>query len=112
MAFWFVQGLRRGVVTTRYPATEPDPWTRALPTPPAFVPELLTPALVDELAAACPSGALAHVDDTLVIDLGACSACGRCLSIAGQAARPSGLLELAARRRADLVKHIPIAGGE
>ena len=33
MALWFLRGVRRGVVTTRYP-TEVDSWTAQLPTPP------------------------------------------------------------------------------
>ena len=37
MPLWFARGLRRGVVTTRYPA-RPDDSAARLPTPPAFRP--------------------------------------------------------------------------
>ena len=37
MTLWFIRGLRRGVVTTRYPA-RPDASAASLPTPPAFRP--------------------------------------------------------------------------
>lgn len=110
MALWFLRGLRRGVVTTRYPATPPDSWTADLVTPPEFHADRLTNPLVDGLVTACPSEALRRDGSELVYDVGACTACGRCLSVAGAAARPSGEIELAARGRADLVKRIPIKG--
>ena len=43
MPLWFARGLRRGIVTTRYPA-RPDDSAASLPTPPAFRPAALTPA--------------------------------------------------------------------
>lgn len=110
MALWFLRGLRRGVVTTRYPART-DPWTTTLPTPPAFRPDLLTGALAERLVALCPSRALATDGVTLTLDVGTCTACGRCLAAAGPAAVPSGEFELAATARGQLVKHIPIGGG-
>jgi ferredoxin len=109
MAFWFLRGLRKGVVTTRYPA-EVDPWAALLPTPPVFDPRKLTASLADRLVELCPSTALGREDEYLVLDLGACSACGRCLAVAGAAARASGLFELAATSRQQLVKRIPIEG--
>lgn len=57
MAAWFIRGLRRGVVTTRYPRVT-DEWARALPSPPSFDPERLTEELADGLSRACPTGAL------------------------------------------------------
>jgi hypothetical protein len=110
MALWLIRGLRRGVVTTLYPART-DPWAAALPTPPLFDPRRLTSAIADRVAEICPSGALARRDGSLVLDLGTCSACGRCLAVAGAAARPSGIFELSAISRAHLVKYIPIEGG-
>jgi len=109
MALWFLRGLRRGVVTTRYPAVV-DPWAAKLPSPPVFVPEHLTAALADQLVALCPSNALAREGTHLVLDVGACSGCGRCLEAAGQAARPSGVFELAATSREHLVKRVPLKG--
>ena len=41
MPLWFLRGLRRGVVTTRYP-DRPDPSATDLPTPPAVRLEALT----------------------------------------------------------------------
>jgi hypothetical protein len=108
---WFVRGLRRGVVTTRYPA-EVDAWTVTLPGPPAFHSRRLTRELADRLEQECPSRALRRDHGVLVVDLGACTACGRCLEIARGAARPSGATLLAAREREALVKRIPIRGGD
>lgn len=107
MAFWFLRGLRKGVVTTRYPV-EVDPWAALLPTPPVFDPRRLTRSLADRLVEVCPGAALVREGDYLVFDLGACSACGRCLAVAGPAARASGVFELAATGRQQLVKRIPI----
>jgi hypothetical protein len=111
MALWFLRGLRRGVVTTRYPATPADSWTADLPSPPEFYPDRLTYELADRLVVACPSQALRRDGVDLAVDVGACTGCGRCLSVAGEAARPSGHTELAARDRASLVKRIRIEGG-
>ncbi len=109
MPLWTLRGLRRGVVTTRYPA-RPDPSAQLLPTPPAFRPDVLTPGLADRLVAVCPSRALARDGDTLVFDVGACTACGRCRAEAPQAAGDSGEFELATTARAHLVKRIPLGG--
>jgi hypothetical protein len=106
---WFLRGLRRGVVTTCYPRQR-DPWARALPTPPRFDPDLLTDALVEELRDACPTQAIWRTGRALNLDLGRCTSCGRCYEVAGNAAAPSGMFELAARERADLIKTIPIRG--
>lgn len=110
MALWFLRGLRRGVATTRYPAAT-DEWARALPTPPRFRPAALTVAVADRLAGACPSGALQREGRDLILDVGACTACGRCMELAPHAAVPSGVFELAATDAAALVKRIPIEGG-
>jgi NAD-dependent dihydropyrimidine dehydrogenase PreA subunit len=104
---WFLRGLRRGVVTTRYPA-EIDPWARALPSAPAFHSALLTRRLADELEAACPAGAIRRDGDVLVVDLGGCTACGRCAQVAGEAVAPSGQFLLAATEREALLKRVPI----
>ncbi len=115
MPLWFYRGLRRGVVTTRYPA-RPDASAAALPTPPAFRPRLLTRQVADRLVAVCPSAALSRRDDVLVFDVGACTCCGRCAAEAAVAAPDavisSGQFELAATTREALVKRIPILGGE
>jgi NAD-dependent dihydropyrimidine dehydrogenase PreA subunit len=109
MAVWFLRGLRRGVVTTRYPKAVED-WAASLPTPPAFRPELLTPELVDRLIGVCPAAALRRDEEALVVDLGACTACGLCIRAGGAAVTPSGVWELAALKRTTLVVRIPISG--
>jgi flavoprotein len=110
MPLWFLRGLRRGVVTTHYPA-RPDASAATLPTPPAFRPDTLTRELADRLVAVCPSTALARSGDTMVFDVGACTACGRCREEAPGAVSASGEFELAATDRAHLVKQIPLLGG-
>jgi hypothetical protein len=109
MPFWFARGLRRGVVTTRYPAG-PDSSAALLPTPPAFRPRQLTRATADRLVAVCPSRALSRPDDALTFDVGRCTACGRCAEAAPDAVTPSGEFELATTARPALVKRIPILG--
>jgi flavoprotein len=109
MPFWFARGLRRGVVTTRYPARS-DGSAVFLPTPPAFRPRQLTRQLADRLVAVCPSVALRRQDDVLIFDVGACTGCGRCAEAAPDAITPSGEFELATTARSALVKRIPIRG--
>ena len=110
MPLWFARGLRRGVVTTRYPA-RPDASAAGLPTPPAFRPRQLTRDLADRMVAVCPGSALRRRDDTLIFDVGACSACGRCAEVAPHGVASSGEFELAATSRSALIKEIPIRGG-
>jgi formate hydrogenlyase subunit 6/NADH:ubiquinone oxidoreductase subunit I len=114
MPLWFIRGLRRGVVTTRYP-DRPEESARFLPCPPAFRPRALTRDVADRLAAACPSGALLRVHaegggDVLRFDVGRCTACGRCAAAAPDAVASSGAWELAARDRSVLIKKIPVRG--
>lgn len=110
MAFWFFRGLRRGIVTTRYPRVV-DEWARQLPSPPVFHSARLTVELVDRLADACHSGALSRADRELVLDLGRCTACGHCIELSDGAARPSGEPLLASPSRQTLIKAVPIRGG-
>ena len=107
MPLWFARGLRRGIVTTRYPA-RPDPSGADLPTPPAFRAQCLNADLADRLSRVCPSRALRREADTLIFDVGACTACGRCLAAAPEVVTASEEFELAATVRADLVKRIPL----
>jgi hypothetical protein len=109
MPQWFLRGLRRGVVTSRYPA-RPDASAASLPVPPAFRPWSLTRQVADDMAAACPSRALARSGDTLIFDAGACTACGRCRQQAPAATTGSGEFALAATARSALVKRIPLLG--
>jgi hypothetical protein len=107
---WFLRGIRRGVVTTRYPR-ERDAWAEQLPSPPAFRSDLLTLELAESLIDVCTTGALRLEGSELVLDLGSCSGCGDCVSAGGEAVRRSGEFELAAHDRTALVKRIPIGGG-
>jgi ferredoxin len=107
MPLWFLRGLRRGVVTTRYPA-RPDASARALPGPPAFRSGSLTRRDADALVQVCPSRALRRSGDVLRFDVGACTACGRCREHAPEATTSSGEFELAAIDRDSLVKQIPL----
>jgi dissimilatory sulfite reductase (desulfoviridin) alpha/beta subunit len=111
MTLWFVRGIRRGIVTTRYPA-RPDESARFLPTPPAFRPRALTREVADRLAVTCPSEALHRHGDALVFDVGKCTACGRCAAEAPHAVTSSGEFELAATGRSVLIKEIPLLGEE
>ena len=111
MAFWFVRGLRRGIATTRYPKTI-DSWALALPSPPAFHSALLTTGLVDRLARNCAADAITREGHELVIDLGRCTGCGRCVELSDGAARPSGEFLLASSDRGALVKRVPIRGDQ
>jgi ferredoxin len=110
MAVWFLRGVRRGVVTSRYPSVT-EAWAQMLPSPPAFRPDLLTSALVDRLVERCPTPALRRDGADLVVDVGACTSCGMCVDIGAPAVAPSGVWELAARDRGALVKRIPIERG-
>ena len=109
MTLWFIRGLRRGVVTTRYPA-RPDESARFLPTPPAFRPRALTRQAADRLAGTCPSGALRLDGAALLFDVGKCTACGRCAAEAPDAVTSSGAFELAATSRSVLIKTIQLRG--
>jgi dissimilatory sulfite reductase (desulfoviridin) alpha/beta subunit len=109
MAIWFLRGLRRGVVTTRYPA-RPDPSAADLPTPPRFRTDRIPGELAERLAAVCPSRALHREGDVLVYDVGSCTCCGRCEQIAPTVLEPSGQFELAATVRSRLRKRIRVTG--
>lgn len=103
---WFLRGLRRGVVTTRYP-DELDSWAASLPSPPAIDRDRLTEPLAARLEATCPSGALRRDSDALVLDLGACTGCGRCFDIGAGVVEASGEFLLASHARQELVKRVP-----
>lgn len=111
MVLWFARGLRRGVVTTRYPDGPPDGWAGDLPTPPVFDPARLTRELAEELTTICPSGALRREGAELRYDIGACTACRRCFGVRPGVVRASGEFELAATRREHLIKRFPLREG-
>jgi len=105
MPLWFARGLRRGIVTTRYPA-RPDRSAAGLPTPPAFRAGVIDRRLADRLVTVCPSRALHRDGGVLAFDVGRCTACGRCQEAAPWAVTPSGEFELAGTSPAQFVKQI------
>jgi hypothetical protein len=107
MPQWFIRGLRRGVVTTRYPARA-EPSARDLPRPPEFRAGALSRQAADELAQVCPSRALTRSEDVLVFDVGACTASGRCRKHSPDAVTAGAEFELATTARQALVKQIPL----
>jgi hypothetical protein len=111
MALWFYRGLRKGIATTRYPK-EVDPWTRDLPTPPAFHSRRLTGALAERIADSCEAGAITREGMELLVDMGRCTGCGRCREVGGDAVAASGAFLLATSDRDELVKRVPIRGDE
>jgi len=113
MTLWFIRGIRRGVVTTRYPA-RPEESARYLPAPPVFRPEALSREVTNRVVAVCPSRALWLEEGrdraVLVYDVGRCTACGRCVAAAPSAVSAGGEWELATMIRSVLIKRIPIGG--
>jgi Ni,Fe-hydrogenase III small subunit/formate hydrogenlyase subunit 6/NADH:ubiquinone oxidoreductase subunit I len=97
------KSLAAGIVTTNYPSTP-----AVLSKDARGRPEIDFAALKDArpAAAACPTGALSWIDHSPVrkvtLDLGKCTFCGLCAE-ADSAVRMTGVCELAARNRADLV---------
>jgi hydrogenase-4 component H len=92
--------LRTGPVTSRYPDAPPElsPATRGVPE--------LDPTRCDGNAAcvaACPTGAIAVSAARWSLDAGACIFCGACeRACPREAIKLGGVIELAARDRADL----------
>ena len=112
---WALRGLRNGVLTTSWPR-RPDPYFEEFP---ATVEVLHTPdahrvresvAIQSVLDRICPSGALTATDDEggndLVVDRGACIACGRCVRAAPELfAWRRGADTATLTRRALVVRH-------
>ena len=99
MIEWIARGLRKGIVTSRYPR-------RPEPAPDGFqgsVAVLDSHGASNELEAICPTGAISVDDGNLALDRGSCVLCGLCV-----AADPSRFAfvenyETAARSRWGLV---------
>jgi Ni,Fe-hydrogenase III small subunit/ferredoxin len=99
MLEWIPRGLRKGVVTTRYPRGEPDPM-------PGFhgrVEVVDAEGAPDELAAVCPTGAIAVSNGAVTLDRGRCILCGACVGADPARFRFSDRQQTASRRRAALV---------
>jgi formate hydrogenlyase subunit 6/NADH:ubiquinone oxidoreductase subunit I len=93
--------LRRGPVTSRYPAAPPD-----LPPAARGLPELDASRCDGDSACVtiCPTGAIRVGPDTWSLDAGACIFCGACARACAQdAITLGGRIELAADERDWLV---------
>jgi len=98
-----IQGLREGVVTTRYPAIRADPPERfrGAPEPQAGHPFADLPP-----ASVCPTGAIAAEEDkgSYAVDLARCIFCGRCADKAkSDAIHMTHEFELSRHLRKDLI---------
>ena len=109
MAFWFYRGCAGG---SPPPLPEDGRRLGARPAEPAGVP-LLAPhrrSSSTGSVAECPGGALSREQRELLVDIGRCTGCGRCVEIGDGAVQPSGEFELATSDRRALVKRVPIRG--
>jgi Ni,Fe-hydrogenase III small subunit/formate hydrogenlyase subunit 6/NADH:ubiquinone oxidoreductase subunit I len=98
-----IQGLRQGVVTTRYPDVRADPPERFRGTP---EPEVGCPFADLPPAAVCPTGAITKEDSKglYTIDLTRCIFCGHCADKStGGAIRTRQEFELSVRHSWDLL---------
>lgn len=106
MLGWILQGLRTGIVTTRYPRRpEPQPeGTRGHITIDAA---RCDPATHGDCAAACPTGALSNTQAVLRLDLSLCIQCGRCVTVCPRDALSfTGDYEVAVLDRRDLITEV------
>jgi Ni,Fe-hydrogenase III small subunit/ferredoxin len=78
---WIPQGLREGIVTSRYPR-RPDGYGTGFSGSVAVRPEAEHSAQADEAIALCPTQAIARSDGRLSLDRGRCILCGRCAALA------------------------------
>ncbi|MHB8718431.1 MAG: 4Fe-4S binding protein [Candidatus Dormibacteria bacterium] len=106
MPNWIRQGLRTGIVTTRYPAA-PDPLPTGTLGHLVVDPERCRPAAHGDCAAACPTGAISVDASTFRLDLGLCIQCARCVpACPAEALAFSSEQEVAVRSRADLLTEV------
>jgi Ni,Fe-hydrogenase III small subunit/ferredoxin len=99
MLEWITRGLAKGRVTTRYPARPEAP-------PAGFagqVEVLDSVTATPELAALCPSGAIAVEGGRVTLDRARCISCGECVRRAPERFSFAERYESASRRRSALV---------
>ena len=99
MLAWILRGLRKGVVTSRYPH-RPDPELEGFR---ARIEVANRESAGAELEAICPTGAIRVEAGRVSLDRGACILCGACVEVAPERFRFSSAYETADRRRAGLV---------
>jgi Ni,Fe-hydrogenase III small subunit/ferredoxin len=99
MLEWIPRGLRRGIVTTRYPRRPEQPPVGFQGPIEIVDPTAAGPAL-EQL---CPTGAIAVRGGNLSVDRGRCVHCGACVAATPERFRFARAYETAARRRSALV---------
>lgn len=100
MLDWIVRGLRKGIVTTRYPR-------RPEPAPPGFRGrvEVIDPeGAPSELQQVCPTRAISVEDGRLALDRGRCILCGDCVAADPARLRFVAAYETATRGRAAMIE--------
>jgi len=104
MIWWILRGLRKGIVTTRYPA-KPEPAPAGFRGRITLRDRREAPAGYRDL---CPTGAIQTVDGALTVDRGRCVLCGACVSAAPDVFAFESDYRTAARQRRTLV----VGGGD
>lgn len=99
MLAWVLRGLRRGVVTTRYPKHD----ARTPPTLRSAVEVIDPDDARPELAAVCPTGAITIRGGQLALDRARCILCGCCVAHAPNTFAMRGGPDVVSRRRSALV---------
>ena len=106
MLGWIWQGIRTGIVTTRYPR-RPEAQPQGVANRLVVDPARCLPAEQGECAAVCPTGAIQVSDSRFRLDLGRCIQCRRCVSACPRDALGfTPEYELAVTRRNDLVTEV------
>lgn len=101
MLEWIIRGLRRGRVTTRYPAHDEEPFLGFRGRVEVLQPEGADASL--ESVWACPTGAITVDRDGRVgLDRGRCILCGECVGLDPERFGFRSTYETAARRRGAL----------
>jgi Ni,Fe-hydrogenase III small subunit/ferredoxin-like protein FixX len=108
MLAWVLRGLRRGIVTSRYPRTD----ARTPPTLRSAI-ELIDPDGADPaLADLCPTGAIAVRDGRVTLDRGRCVLCGSCVVHAPERFAYRDGPEISSRHRSALVAGVSVRGAD
>lgn len=112
MLSWIWQGLRTGIVTTRYPKG-PAVMPPAYRGRPLLDPDRCDPTVCRACADACLPRAITVDGGALRLDLARCITCAYCVDACPAGAfTMSNDIELAARARADLVTELGREGGD